>query len=152
MKKSIIYRGILGFPIGIAVGYVITVMISVYVGDGSFYPVAQELIDTMGNELNAVVVQTILSGVMGTGFAVASIIWNIDSWSLAKQSAVYFAAACALTFPIAYIAGWMEHSFFGVLSYVGIFIAIFVIAWVFQYLAWKGSIKKLNNKMKNTNS
>ena len=59
MKRKIIKRGFLGFPLGIAIGYVITVIISVCVGDGSFYPVTAELIDTMGNELNAVVFQTV---------------------------------------------------------------------------------------------
>ena len=33
------------------------------IGDGSFYPVTPELIDTMKNELNAVILQTILCGI-----------------------------------------------------------------------------------------
>lgn len=46
-----IQRGLLGFPLGIAIGFVITVIISMCIGDGSFYPVTPELIDTMKNEL-----------------------------------------------------------------------------------------------------
>ena len=53
MKKKMIQRGLLGFPLGIAIGFVITVIISMCIGDGSFYPVTPELIDTMKNELNA---------------------------------------------------------------------------------------------------
>ena len=60
MKKKMIQRGLLGFPLGIAIGFVITVIISMCIGDGSFYPVTPELIDTMKNELNAVILQTIL--------------------------------------------------------------------------------------------
>ena len=41
-----IQRGLLGFPLGIAIGFVITVIISMCIGDGSFYPVTPELIDT----------------------------------------------------------------------------------------------------------
>ena len=52
MKKKMIQRGLLGFPLGIAIGFVITVIISMCIGDGSFYPVNPELIDTMKNELN----------------------------------------------------------------------------------------------------
>ena len=51
MKKKMIQRGLLGFPLGIAIGFVITVIISMCIGDGSFYPVTPELIDTMKNEL-----------------------------------------------------------------------------------------------------
>lgn len=145
MKKKLIARGILGFPIGIAIGFVITIIISACVGDGCFYPVTPELLDTAGSELSAVIVQTALCGVMGTGFAMASLIWEIDSWSLAKQSGIYFAIACMIMLPIAYAANWMEHSVIGFLSYAGIFIVIFLLVWLIQYLAWKGKINKLND-------
>ena len=144
MKKKIIKRGLFGFPVGIAIGFVITIISSVCVRDGNFYPVTPELIETMGNEVNAVILQTVLCGIMGTGFAMASVIWELDSWSLAKQSGIYFLIACIIMLPIAYIANWMEHSISGFLSYVGIFVAIFVAVWLAQYLIWKGKIKKMN--------
>lgn len=73
-------------------------IISICIGDGFFYPVTPELVNKMGSELNAVLIQTGLSGIMGTGFAMASVIWEIDSWSLAKQSGIYFAIACVIMF------------------------------------------------------
>lgn len=149
MKKKLMQRGLLGFPLGIAIGYVITVIISAVVADGSFYPVTPELMAAVGNEMNAVILQTVLCGIMGSGFAMASVIWEIDSWSLAKQSGIYFAIACAVMLPIAYIANWMQHSVSGVLSYIGIFIAIFVFVWLAQYFAWKSKIKKMNDKVQN---
>ena len=116
MKKKLIGRGVIGFPVGIAIGYVITVIISICIGDGFFYPVTPELVNKIGSELNAVLLQTGLSGIMGTGFAMASVIWEIDSWSLAKQSGIYFAIACVIMFPISYFANWMPHSTAGILS------------------------------------
>ena len=59
MKKKMIQRGLLGFPLGIAIGFVITVIISMCIGDGSFYPVTPELMDTMKNELNAVILHSL---------------------------------------------------------------------------------------------
>lgn len=145
MKKNIIQRGLLGCPLGISIGFIITVLIFICVGDGSFYPVTPELIETMGNELSAVVLQTALCGILGSGFAMASVIWEIDSWSLAKQSGIYFAIACVVMFPIAYVTNWMKHSTVGILSYVGIFVVIFIFVWVIQYFAWKRKIKKIND-------
>ena len=147
MKKRLLKRGLFGFPVGIAVGFVITLMISACVGDGSFYPVTPELIDSMGSELNAVALQTALCGLMGTGFAMASLIWELDSWSLARQSGVYFALACIIMLPVAYIANWMEHSLGGFLAYVGIFVAIFLAVWLAQYLSWKRKIRKMNERV-----
>ena len=144
MKKKIIMRGLLGLPTGIAIGFVITLIISACIGNGSFYPVTPELIDTMGNELNAVILQTVLCAVMGVGFAAASVIWELDSWSLAKQSGIYFMIISVIMLPIAYVTNWMKHTALGVLSYVAIFVAIFVIVWLSQYLLWKRKINKMN--------
>ena len=144
MKKKIILRGLLGLPIGIAIGFVITLIVSVCIGRGSFYPVAPELVDMMGNELNAVILQTVLCAVMGAGFAAASVIWELDSWSLAKQSGIYFLIISVIMLPIAYFANWMKHTVVGVLSYAGIFVAIFAAVWLVQYFIWKHKIKKMN--------
>lgn len=144
MKKKIIMRGLFGLPTGIAIGFVITLIISACIGNGSFYPVTPELIDTMGNELNAVILQTVLCAIMGVGFAAASVIWELDSWSLAKQSGVYFMIISVIMLPIAYVTNWMKHTILGVLSYVAIFAAIFVVVWISQYLLWKRKIKKMN--------
>lgn len=144
MKKKIIMRGLFGLPMGIAIGFVITLVISAFIGNGSFYPVTPELIDMMGNELNAVILQTVLCAVMGMGFAAASVIWELDTWNLAKQSSIYFLIISVIMLPIAYVTNWMKHTVLGVLSYVGIFVAIFIIVWLSQYLLWKRKIKKMN--------
>ena len=148
MKNRIIKLALIGFPVGIVIGFVITLIISACIGDGFYYPVTPEFISLMGNELNAVILQTVLCGIIGSGFAMASVIWDIDSWSLAKQSAIYFLIACIIMFPIAYITNWMKHSIAGVLSYVGIFVVIFVISWLVQYLSWKRKIKRMNDCFK----
>ena len=147
MKKKVILRGLFGLPVGIAIGFVITLLISICIGDGSFYPVTSELIQTMGNQLNAVILQTILCAILGVGFAMASVIWEIDSWSLAKQSGVYFLVISVVMLPIAYFANWMKHSIAGVLSYVGIFVMFFAAVWISQYLLWKRRIKKMNARI-----
>ena len=103
MKKKMMKRMWIGLPVGIAMGYIITLIISACIGDGAFYPVAPEFAEKMGNELNAVILQTVLCGVIGVGFAAASVIWELDSWSLAKQSGVYFFVIGLVLLPIAYV-------------------------------------------------
>ena len=152
MKKKVILRGLFGLPVGIAIGFVITLLISICIGDGAFYPVTPELIQTTGNQLNAVILQTILCAILGVGFAMASVIWEIDSWSLAKQSGIYFAIVCVTLFPIAYITNWMKHNAIGILSYVGIFVAIFVITWLVQYFVWKRKVKRMNDGVRKSNN
>ena len=76
--------------------------------------------------------------------AAASVIWELDSWSLAKQSGIYFLIVSVIMLPVAYIANWMNHSAAGILSYTGIFVAIFIAVWLVQYFIWKMKIKKMN--------
>ncbi|MBD9285611.1 MAG: DUF3021 domain-containing protein, partial [Clostridiales bacterium] len=53
MKKEVIKRGLFGFPVGIAIGFVITIIISAFIGDGVFYPVTPGFAETVGTELGA---------------------------------------------------------------------------------------------------
>ncbi|MGN0983453.1 MAG: DUF3021 domain-containing protein [Gemmiger sp.] len=148
MKQKIIHRGLVGCPAGIAIGFLIPLVISACIRDGFYYPVTPELISTMGSELNAVILQTVLCGLLGSGFAMASCIWEVDSWRLATQTGVYFLIACLLMLPIAYLSNWMKHSVAGVLSYVSIFGLVFVVVWIVQYLSWKRRINQMNDCFK----
>lgn len=148
MKKKVIVRGLFGIPLGITIGYIITIINSAIWADGYYAAVTPELIHMMGNEINAVILQTILCGIIGAGFAMASVIWEIDSWSLVKQSGSYFTIACILMLPIAYEANWMQHSLSGILTFIGIFIAIFILVWLIQYFLWRSKINKMNERIK----
>lgn len=149
MKKKTIMRAVIGFPIGVTIGYFITIFISLFFADGYYAPCVPELIETAGNEIRAVLLQAVLCGVLGAGFAASSVIWEIESWGLAKQTGVYFIAISLIMLPIAYVTYWMEHSVRGFLSYFGVFVAIFVIIYVIELLIGKRVIKRMNDKLPN---
>lgn len=147
MKKKIIMRSLLGFPIGIAIGYLITILISLGRANGYYLPCVPELISVMGNEINAVILQTVLCGILGTGFAASSVIWEIDNWSIVKQTGIYFSIISVIMLPIAYFAYWMEHSVVGFFIYFGIFALIFAIMWITQVVIGKHNVRKMNEKL-----
>ena len=149
MKKKIILRGILGFPIGIAIGYLITIFISVIWAKGYYAPCVPDLAVTMGNEINAVILQTFLCGLLGTGFAASSVIWETDDWSLIKQTGIYFAVISVIMLPIAYFLYWMEHSVAGFFGYFGIFALIFASVWIMQVAIGRRNVKKMNENLHN---
>lgn len=149
MKKKIVSRGILGFPFGVAIGYWITIFVSLTLADGSYSPCVPELASAMGSEINAVVFQTILCGVVGAGFAGSSIIWEIESWSILKQTGIYFLLISVIMLPIAYFAYWMEHSVAGFLSYFGIFVLIFAVVWMMQFVIGKHIVRRMNENLHN---
>ena len=147
MKKGIFVRIFVGLTVGIAISYLITIIISAAIGDGMYYPCVPSLVERYQNELVAVIVQTILSAVLGAGFSAASLIWEKDEWSLLKQTGIYFVIITAIMMTVAYICEWMEHSVRGVLSYFGIFFLIFVVIWVARYVSCKIRISKIKEKL-----
>lgn len=147
MKRKIIARGALGFPLGIALGHIITVLISLIKGSEDFLPCAPQFVELIGSEAGAVALQTLLCGIIGTGYAAASVIWEMDNLSIAKQTAICLSIYAAVMLPIAYFTGWMGNSLSGILIYIGIFLLTFAVVWISQYLAWKSKLKALNAKL-----
>lgn len=151
MKKKVVIRCLIGAPIGLTLSTIITIAISLIVEDGHYYAVVPELIADCGTEINAVLLQTICSLLYGAAWAGASIIWEIDNWSILRQTTTHLIVCSLCTFPIAYFMRWMNHSILGILSYFGIFFAIYFVIWISQYMAIKKRIQQINSKVERNN-
>ena len=147
MKKKAFLRGLLGFPLGISIGHIISVLCSLIFGDGTFDPCVPSLVLSLGNEINAVALQTLLCGIVGSSFAASSVIWEIESFSIVKQTGLYFLINAVFLLPAAYFLNWMEHSLKGFFFYFGIFTIYFAVIWLIQYFVWKHTLKKMNAKI-----
>ena len=147
VKLTAIRRGLLGIPLGIAIGFLMSLVASISIGHGVYYAAKPELIAEMGSEINAVLLQTGLSGLIGMAFSAASVIWQLEDWSLAKQTGIYFLITALVMLPIAWFARWTERTFRCIVIYFGIFAVIFFIIWGIQYLTWRRKIKKMNEKL-----
>ncbi len=148
MKKKVISRCLIGAPIGLFISFMITLIISIIINKGEYYPVVPQLTALCGNELNAVVIQTICSLIYGAAFGGASVIWEAENWSLLKQTVLHFLVITISMFPIAYFMYWMPHSFLGIVGYIAIFFLIYFSIWIAQYFAMKKRIQAFNDKVK----
>jgi hypothetical protein len=148
MKKKLIRKCLLGAPIGLAISTAITIVISLTVGDGNYYPVVPELISDCGNEINAVLIQAVFSLVYGAAWGGASVIWEQDNWSILRQTLTHLIVCSASFFPIAYLMRWMNHTVAGILLYFGIFFGIYLVIWLTQYSTIKKRIQQINKKVR----
>jgi hypothetical protein len=146
LKKALL-RGLLGAPLGVFIGYTITILISMYLKDGGYSPVVPQLMETMGNEINAIVLQYLLSALLGFASAFGSAVFEIEEWSITKQTMIHFLLLSVSMFPVAYFTYWMRHTLWGILSYVGIFIALYAVIWAIQIYFWKKRIEGINRKL-----
>lgn len=149
--KKWFFMALWGFPTGVFIGHSICVVSSLLFGNGSFYPAHPNLIALLGNEVNAVAVQTLLCGIIGSVFSMSSLIWRKENWSIFRQTAVYFLITALTMLPIAYFTHWMEHSFRGFLVYTGIFVFLFVAFWLIFYFAYKKRLAQINRALNNKN-
>ncbi|MBE6765417.1 MAG: DUF3021 domain-containing protein [Ruminococcaceae bacterium] len=149
MKRKALSRALIGAPVGLLIGTIITICISLTVGDGNYYPVAPQLITDFKNELNAYIIQSLLCIIYGSVCAASSVIWETEKWSPLRQTLTHFIILTASTFPIAYYMHWMEHSLSGILSYITIFFISYLIIWITMFAAAKKQLTKLNKAVEN---
>ncbi len=148
MKKKVLERCLMGAPLGILIGMGCTLFISWMIGDGAYHAVVPELTVQCGTEFNAVLVQTLWTLLYGAVWGGASVIWEVEQWSILRQTVTHLILVCASTFPVAYLLHWMPHSAAGMASYFGIFLGIYLCIWLIQYAAIRRRIAQFNKKMR----
>lgn len=144
MRKKVILRSLLGAPLGLFICTATTIIISLAIGDGIYYATVPEFNELFGNELTAVIVQTVAVLIYGAVWGGASVIWENEKWSLLKQTLLHLIICSTATYPIAYITYWMPHNAIGSIIYYLIFFLIYMFVWVSIYLSIRTKIKKVN--------
>lgn len=144
MKKTLL-RGFLGIPIGVFISTTIGLVISLIEGQLIVTP----NIDVVTNPLTAYTTQYIISAVIGFVFALSSAIFEVDRWSLTKQTILHLIITSVVFLPCSILARWIEPDLLSIIIYFLVFILIYFIIWIIQYSTWKKRIEKLNKKLQN---
>lgn len=151
MKKKLLLRSLIGAPIGVTISLIITIIFSLCMGHGEYFPAPHELIDWCGgNATTAVIVQFICALLIGAICAGSSVIWEIEKWSLLKQTLVQLVIISVPFFGIGFVMNWMPHYLYGALGYIGAFIGMYVVMWLSIYFSIKAKIKKMNKRLQET--
>lgn len=145
--KKIVSRVLYSFPIGISCSVGISLLLSLIFGEGKYYPFASPLVLFTGSEVKAMLMQTILSGILGSVFGGMSFIWEIERWSILKQTAVYFLSVSIPMMGISYLLYWMEHSLSGFLLYFLIFVMVFIVVWFFNLAVYWFKLRRMNRDL-----
>lgn len=146
LKKALL-RGLAGIPIGVFVGYTITLILSLFWGQGRYSPVVPAVVETVGSEIGAVALQYVLLCLMGFLYALASCIWSVEHWSLTRQTVCHFLAITLGTLPIVLICRWAEYMPGGILGYFGIFGVVYAVLWLALTMSTRREIREVNRKI-----
>ena len=140
-------RGLVGIPIGVFIAYAITIVLSLFWGNGWYSPVVPALTELMGSQIEAVALQFGLSCVMGFAFAFASCIWEIETWSLTRQTLCHFLAISLGSLPIAGVLHWADNVPGGLPGYFGFFAAGYAVIWLILTASTRRKVREVNQKL-----
>ncbi len=147
IKKAIIKRAILGFIYGVFIGQTILILESLMMRDGNFYPVATSLVNLAGTKIGAVIIQYFLTGLLGTTFAATTVIFEMDNWSLIRQTLTHFIITSIVMYIAGFLCGWFPHTVVSTLIWFGVFIVVYVIFWICFSMYYKNKVKKINEAL-----
>ena len=138
-KKFFILAGI-GFLAGMVIGNVIACL-----AGGS--PVNQQLAEWLGSSAGSVIVQTLLSGILGSVAFGGMLVHEIDRWPIALSCVVHL-LLIEVPFAItALLLKWVG-SIRELLIRMGIQAVIYFIIWLIMYLRYKAEVRELNELLK----
>jgi len=146
--KKALARGVWGALLGIGISYTITILISIGLGTGEYSPVVPELIQNMGTELNAVIFQYFMSAILGFTSVISSAIYEIERWSLAKQTILHFLILSVSMISVAYLCKWVSLNVWSVILYFAIFVFAYFIIWAILCRIWRKRVDEMNAKLK----
>ncbi len=151
MKKITVQSILIGTVIGISIGYLIGLVISIGLARGEVIPygevylVAPKVVARYGNEFNAVLLQTVVTAILGISCLHANLIFKQEHWSLLKQTVIHFFVIIIPVMLASLLLDWSGgHEIYMLVFAVKIYFAI----WVINYLHIKKKINKLNQQLK----
>lgn len=147
-KKDIKSSIITGVTTGISIGFLIPLFISMSLGTGNYEPCTPALVKFAGNEINAVIIQVIATALLGVSFSVSNIIYDVEKWSLFRQSLTYFLINGIVIKWVALVCRWTEFTISSTISFLLIYTIIFFIIWTILYIFNYINIRNMNRKLR----
>ena len=92
----------------------------------------------------------LLIGLVGAVFAACSVIFENERWSYLKQGLIHLAVTSVVAVPVCLYC-WFPHTWDGALALIGGWLFCYTSQWLSQYLVYRSRVRKLNEKIKQTN-
>lgn len=148
IKKQMLIRGFASIPTGIAVGFLIPLVISIVRGSGQYIACSPALSQATGSEVNGVILQVICTALLGASFGLTSTVYMVEHWSLFRQALTYFLINGVVIKIVAIICKWVDFSVLSVIGFLIQYAIAFVIIWFIIYLVNYKNIRDMNSKIK----
>lgn len=135
--KKFILRGLMGVPMGVFINQIVYFILALNN-------------DIVSLSSHIVITQFIISVLCGFYLVGVSVIFDVEEWSLLRQTITHSIVMLPY-FPIAYYAGWIPKTPFGVLLFILNYIIVYIIIWLSFRMYWTKKAKEINSELKKRN-
>lgn len=139
-------RAGIGFLLGIVIENIITIIIG-YAATGTALFFAPEFLLRAGNELNAVVLQLLLSGIYGALCMGSTIIYDIEKMPLLRATELHCLAVMLPYIPLSLYLCWITTAA-EMTAVMSIMLAAYFVIWLIMCSIYKMQVKELNKLQK----
>ena len=146
VKKRILIHLTIGFVGGAVLGDLIALILSVASGSG-----VQVVSAVRAAQLTlpgAIILQTVLSGLLGAAGVGGMLYYDIERWSLLAATSVHYVSVMACFVGASMAMEWFPLRWAYYLISIAAMTAAFALIWLIMYLKWKREVKKMNEDLK----
>lgn len=142
-----------GFKTGMFIGIIISLIFSILISDGIYYPLnphsfmgqiyAQNL-----TGLQTFIVVLIIWGIIGILFAFGDMIFSHTDMSVTMSTFTHFSLMLLVFIPLAILAGWFPFTAEGFVTFIILFVIIYAAIWVIARSKHRKMVEEINKKLK----
>lgn len=142
-KKGFVLSGI-GFLSGMIIGSLIAALSA-----GTL--INAKIAARTGSEAGSVIIQTLLSGLLGAIAMGSMVIYEMERWSILRCTAVHYLLTEFSYVLIAALLGWFG-SVTELLISLGVQLAIYLVIWTVMYRRYRAKVRELNQLLARSRS
>ena len=146
--KDLIRLAVVGFVLGIIIG---DIMVVAFTASEGISLAAPELIEEFGY-VPAVILQTLLSGVLGCICFGATIVYYKDEYSILEATCIHMVISFFTLIPISNFLWWTGRVMEGNIVVLAMGVCAYVMIWFSVYMSYRIQIQKINEALERRNS
>ena len=150
MIKRTIKLALYGFFIGMAIGNMILIIISLADGGGSII-FSRELLRLGGSAAGALAAETAFSGIHGAICMAGVILYDLESWSMTRVVITHYLIIMASYLSIGALLGWYSFDPLTILMIAAMMALGYFIVWIIMYLRYHAEVGALNEMINRKN-
>lgn len=143
-------RILLHLSVGLAAGVVIGDLIALITGSlgGEGISLVSAAAKKAYGLVGAVLLQNILSGLLGAASVGGMLFYAEEKWGLAGATVLHFCVIYAVYALCAWLMGWLPPRPAAYLISFAAMAAVFAVIWLVMYLRWKKTVREWNEDLK----